>query len=125
MCETCINRSCSKTETLLRRTDTFDHVCFLYPPFLRISNAKTVKRALLQTYNFFRSSDKKSHLPYLDKNKNFRNFRETIFFLFNFANLIECDTFESNSVSKLLSATNQQLFCVTESDIGLLNYWSH
>ena len=56
--ETCINRSCSKAETLLRRTGTFDPVCFLYAPLPSISKAETVKRTLLQTDNFFQSSDK-------------------------------------------------------------------
>ena len=50
--ETCINKYCSKAETLLRRTDTFDTVCFLYTSLARISKAKTVKRTLLQT-DFF------------------------------------------------------------------------
>ena len=57
--ETCINRSCSKVETLLRRTDTFDLVCFLYASLSHISKVETVKRTLLQTDNFFQSSDKK------------------------------------------------------------------
>ena len=52
--------SCSKSETLLRRTDTFDPVCFLYAFLLRISNVTTVKRTLLQTNNFFQSWDKKA-----------------------------------------------------------------
>ena len=56
--ETCINRSCSKAETLLRRTDTFDPVCFLYASLSHISKVETVKRTLLQTDNFFQSSDK-------------------------------------------------------------------
>ena len=57
--ETCINQSCSKAETLLRRTDTFDPVCFLYASLSRISKAETVKKTLLQTDNFFHPSDKK------------------------------------------------------------------
>ena len=57
--EACINRSCLKGETLLRRTDTFDPVCFLYVSLSHISKAETVKRTLLQTDNFFQSSDKK------------------------------------------------------------------
>ena len=55
--ETCINRSCSKAEPLLRRTGTFDPVCFLYASLSHISKAETVKRTLLQTDNFFQSSD--------------------------------------------------------------------
>ena len=54
--ETCLNQSCSKAETLLRRTDTFDPACFLYASPSRIS--ETVKMTLLQTDNFFQSSDK-------------------------------------------------------------------
>ena len=57
--ETCINQSCSKAETLLRRTDIFDPVCFLYASLSHISKVETVKRTLLQTDNFFQSSDKK------------------------------------------------------------------
>ena len=57
--EACINRSCSDVETLLERTGTFDPVCFLYASLSRISKAGTVKRALLQTNEFFQSSDKK------------------------------------------------------------------
>ena len=57
--ETCVDRSGSKAVTLLRRTNTFDPVCFLYPSLSRIFKAETVKRTLLQTDNFFQSSDKK------------------------------------------------------------------
>ena len=57
--ETCINRSCSKAETLLRRTDTFDPVCFLYAFLSHISKAEIVKGTLLQKDNFFQSLDKK------------------------------------------------------------------
>ena len=59
VCEICINRSCSKTEILLRRTDTFGPVCFIYAFLSPISKAETLKRTLLQTDNFFQSSDKK------------------------------------------------------------------
>ena len=37
----------------------FDPVCFLYASLSHISKAETVKRTLLQTDNFFQSSDKK------------------------------------------------------------------
>ena len=57
--ETCINQSCSKAETLLRRTDTFDPVCFLYASLSRISKAETVMRTFLQLDNFLQPSDKK------------------------------------------------------------------
>ena len=52
MCETYINWSCSKVDILLRRTDTFGHVCFIYAFLSRISKAETVKRTPLQTNNF-------------------------------------------------------------------------
>ena len=45
---------------MLRRTGTFDPVCFLIASLSRISKAKTVKRTLLQIDNFFQSSDKKA-----------------------------------------------------------------
>ena len=38
-----LNLSCSKVETLRRRTDTFDQVCFLYAFLLHISKAKNCK----------------------------------------------------------------------------------
>ena len=60
VCKTCIDRFCSNVKTLLRRKDTFDPVCFLYPSHLRISKAKNVKRKLLQSDNFYQSSDKKA-----------------------------------------------------------------
>ena len=153
--ETCINRSRSKAETLLRRTDTFDPVCFLYAFLPLISKAKTVKRTLLQTNNFFQSSNKKATC-HMQTNKNFRNFRETKNQIGHFCQTSQKETFfytlkQQFSISfcsfegvryfwvelciifsKLLSATDQQLFCVTESDIGQgpsnhihpsMNYW--
>ena len=56
--KTCINRSCSKAESLLTRTGIFDPVCFLYASLSHISKEETVKRTLLQT-DIFQSSDKK------------------------------------------------------------------
>ena len=58
--DTCINWSCSKAETLLGRTDTFDLFCFLYASLSRISKAETVKRTLLQTDNSFSPQIKKA-----------------------------------------------------------------
>ena len=137
--ETCINRSRSKAETLLRRTDTFDPVCFLYAFLPLISKAKTVKRTLLQTNNFFSPQIKRAScltptqinilgiseeqrikldifVNFLKKN-HFLDFKTTIiFFWFRFAVLKEWDTFESNSVS--FFPTTQLLLCVTESNIG-------
>ena len=65
LCETFVNRSCCKTETLLRRTYTFDLVYFLYASLLCISKEKTVWGTLLQTNTFLQSSDKKSTSPTL------------------------------------------------------------
>ena len=44
---------------MLRKTDRFDPVCFLYASLSCISRAETVKKTLLQRDNFFQSSDKK------------------------------------------------------------------
>ena len=57
--ETCMNRLCSKADTLLRRTDTFYPACFLYAFLSRISKVETVKRTLLRTDNFFSPQIKK------------------------------------------------------------------
>ena len=54
-----IARSCSKAETLLRRTNALDFVCFLYASLSRISKVETAKRSLLQTDNFFSPKIKK------------------------------------------------------------------
>ena len=56
---TCVNRSCSKAETLLRRADMFDLVCFLYASLSHISKAETVKRTLFRTDNFYSPQIKK------------------------------------------------------------------
>ena len=114
VCETCMNGSCSKTETLLTRTDTFDAACFLYASLLRIFKAKTIKRTLLQTDNFFQSSDEKATsltrtqikssgisekqrikldiLSIFSKRNIFLDFQAIIIFF------EQCDTFESNHV---------------------------
>ena len=72
--ETCINWSCSKVETLLRRSDTFDSVCFLYASLSRISKAETLKNTLLQTDNF--SPRPQSHLLYADTKKVLETFKK-------------------------------------------------
>ena len=59
MCEICINRSCSKADILLRRTDKFGPVCFINAFLSPISKAETQKRTLFQTDNFSQFSDKK------------------------------------------------------------------
>ena len=48
-----------KSRDLAEKKNTFDPVCLLYTSFLRISKAKSVRRTLLQTDKFFKSSDKK------------------------------------------------------------------
>ena len=109
----------------------------------RIFKAKTVKKTLLQTDDFLQSSDKKAtcftqaqinisgifekqriklkiFVNFLKK-KHFLHIKTTIkCFWFHFAVLKECDIFQSNCIifSKLFSASNQQLLCITESDIG-------
>ena len=58
---------------------------------------------------------------FLKKKLLLLHFKTTTFFLFDFTVLKECSTFEWNSwivFSKLLSASNQQLFCITEGNIG-------
>ena len=132
--ETCLNRSCSKAETLLRRTGMLSFHTFL--------KQKTVKRTLLQTDNIFSPQIKKHSA--LRGHKTFRNSRETEnyighfcqfsqketffytskqhFFLFQFAVLKECNTFDSNSLSFILSCSLQptnNCFCATESGIDL------
>ena len=146
--ETCINRSCSKAEILLRRADAFDPVCFLYASLLGISKAETVKRIPLQTDNFFQSSNKKAtcltrtqinilgisekqrikldiFVSFLKK-KHFLHFKTTINFNFilQFYKRVTLWVELCIFFSILLSANSQQLFCVTVSDTGhrLLNH---
>ena len=138
VCETCMNGSCSKTETLLTRTDTFDAACFLYASLLRIFKAKTIKRTLLQTDNFFQSSDEKAtsltrtqikssgisekqrikldiFVNFLKKKYFFRLSSDNNFFwAVRYFWVEPCIFF----FFRLLSVTKQQMFCVTESDIG-------
>ena len=70
--ETCLNRSCSKAETLLRRTDTFDPVSFLYAFLSRISEAKNCKEDTASDGQHFQSSDKKT--PCLTRTQKFQEF---------------------------------------------------
>ena len=98
----------------MRRIDTFDRVCYT-------AKAKTLKRTLLQTDNFFQFSDKKATCPVqkhmnilgiseklrikLDnsvnflKKKLFLHLKATTFFIFHFTVLKDCDALNSNSVS--------------------------
>ena len=61
---TCLNRSCSKAETLLKRTDTFSFHAFL--------KRKTVRRKLLQTGNIF--SPQLNKTPCLTRTQKFQEF---------------------------------------------------
>ena len=151
--KTCLNRSCSKAKTLLRRTVTVSQTRFILSVFYMLSfhsflKQKTVKRTLLQTDNIF-SPQIKNTLPYahtkisgipekqrvlsiFSKRNIFLHLRTT-FFLFQFAVLKECNTFDSNSLSFILSCSLQptnNCFCATESGIDLqtilhpsMNYW--
>ena len=116
--ETCINRSCSKAEPLLRRTGTFDPICFLYVSLSHISKAEIVKRILLQT-DFFQSSNKNVTCPtrtqlkvfgisekqrvwiflsiFSKRNVFFYNLTQQLFFDFILQFLKKCDTSEYNS----------------------------
>ena len=144
MCETFVNRSCCKTETLLRRTYTFDLVYFPYASLLCISKEKTVWGTLLQTNTFLQSSDKKSTSPtltqikilgiyekqkikldifvnFVEKKNNFLDFKLTMIFFYFIFQVWRTVIFWVKFFifySKLHSETNQQLFCPTESDIG-------
>ena len=145
LCETFVNRSCCKTETLLRRTYTFDLVYFLYASLLCISKEKTVWGTLLQTNTFLQSSDKKSTSPTLTqikilgiyekqkikldifvnfvekKKNNFLDFKLTMIFFYFIFQVWRTAIFWVKFFifySKLLSGTKQQLFCPTESDTG-------
>ena len=118
--ETCLNRSCSKADTLLRRTDTFDSVYFLYVFLSRISKAKNCKEDTALDGKLFQSSYKKT--PCLTRTQKFQEFprnRElnwTFLSIFSKRNIFLHfkTTFFFISIcsfySKLLSATNQQLF---------------
>ena len=147
--KTCLNRSCSKAETLLRRTVTVSQTRFILPVFYMLSfhsflKQKTVKRTLLQTDNISSPQIKKH--PALTKisgipEESFVNFLkkkhfftpQNNIFLFQFAVLKECNTFGSNSLSLVLSCPLQptnNCFCATESGIDLqttlhpsMNYW--
>ena len=97
--ETCINWSCSKEETLLRRSDTFDSVCFLYASLSRISKAETLKNTLLQTDNF--SPRPQSHLLYADTKKVLETFKKK---------MIKLDIFVSFLKEKHFFYTMKQYF---------------
>ena len=94
---------------------------------------KTVKRTLFQTDNIFSPQIKKQQRIILDIFVNFLKKKTTFFytskqhfffffFLFQFAVLKGCNTFDSNSLSFILSCSLQptnNCFCATESDIDL------
>ena len=91
-CETFVNWSCCKTETLLRRTYTFDLVYFLYASLLCISKEKTVWGTLLQTNTFLQSSDKKYTSPTLTQIKILGIYEKQKIKLDIFVNFVEKKT---------------------------------
>ena len=117
--ETCLNRSCSKAETLLRRTDTFDPVSFLYAFLSRISKAKNCKEDTASD-GYFQSSGKNvpcltqtqikilefprnrelnsTFLSIFSKEKHFFT-KQQFFFDFTLQFMKQCNTFDSNSLS--------------------------
>ena len=123
---------------MLRRTDTFDPVCFLYAFLSCIPKAETVKKTLLQTDNNFQSPDKKVTCLTQIQIKVLGIFGKQRIKLDIFVNFLKTKhffTLQNNSnffhsfhrlpyfwvkhcifFSKLLSATNQQWLCVTEND---------
>ena len=128
---------------MFKKTDTFYLVCFLYASLLHISEGETVKRTVLQTDNFFQSSDKKptcltrtqrkilgiprnrelnwTLLSIFSQRKIFYTLKQQWFFLISFYSFEGVRYFRVELcilIYKLSSATNQQLLCVTESDIG-------
>ena len=125
---------------MLRRTDTFDPVCFLYAFLSCILKAETVKKTLLQADNNFQSPDKKVTCLTQIQIKVLRIFGKQRIKLDIFVNFLKTKhffTLQNNSnffhsfhrfpyfwvkhcifFSKLLSATNQQLLCVTKNDFG-------
>ena len=113
--ETCMNRSCSKVDTLLRRTDTSYPVCFLYAFLSRFSKAETIKRTLRQNNNFFSLQIKKPpalhgcKLGISDKERINVHFCQFWFchFWFYFAVLKECNIFDLNSGSFIPSCSLQ------------------
>ena len=112
---------------MLRRSDTFQLVCCFYASLLPISKGETVKWTLLQIDNFFQFSDKKvicltrtqrkilgiprdrelnwTFLLIFPKRNIYYTLKQQWFYLISFY------TFEGVRY-------NQQLFCVTENDIG-------
>ena len=112
---------------MLRRSDTFQLVCCFYASLLPSSKGETVKWTLLQIDNFFQFSDKKAICLTRTQRKILgiprdRELNWTFLLIFPKRNiyytlkqqwfyLISFYTFEGVRY-------NQQLFCVTENDIG-------
>ena len=142
--ETCLNRSCSKAETLLRKTDKFDPVYFLYAFFSRIFKAKNCKEDTAWDRYLFQCSDKKA--PCLTwtrtkilgiseekrikldisvnflKKKCFFTFQNNNFFFISICSFERVQHFWFELCifipSCFLQPTNN-CFCATESDIDL------
>ena len=112
----------------MRRTYTFNPVCFLYASLSRISKAETVIRRLFQTDNLFQPSDKKVtclmrtqikalgifeeqrinfdiFVNFLKKKLVFLHFKTLYFFYFILQFLKESDTSEYNTAYLILFQT--------------------
>ena len=121
---TCLNRSCSKAETLLRRTDTFDPVSFLYTFLSRISKAKNCKEDTALDGKLFQSSDKKT--PCLTRAQKFqelprnRELNRTFLSIFSKRNTLQNIFFYFNlqfwRSATLLTGTRYLLFQVALSN---------
>ena len=85
--EACINRSCSKAETLLRKTDTCDIVCFLYTFLLYLS--KAVEKDIASDEQLFSVLRLKSHLSHADRNESFTDSEKQRFNLNIFVNFLK------------------------------------
>ena len=138
--DTCINRSCSKAGTLLRRTDIFELVCFLYASLSCISKVETVKWHCFRETTFFSPQIKKqpalrrrkkklgiprntelnwTFLSIFSKRNIFLHFKTNIIFS-NFILQFWKSTILFSRILYLIfqvALSKQQSFCVTERDI--------
>ena len=143
--QTCLNWSCSKAETLLRRTDTLDPVGFLYAFLSCISKAKNCKGDIASDRYYFQSSAPcltRTQIKILGISEKqgikldiFVNFlkKKHFFYTLNNSFFISFYLFKEERCfwvelciffSTLPSFTNQQLSCVTERNIGP-GPWNH
>ena len=126
--ETCLNRNALKRRPYWEGQTRFIQSVFYMISFHAFLKQKTVKRTLLPTDNVFSPQIKKD--PALHGHKTFRNSWETencighfchfsqketffytskqhFFFWFQFAVLKACNTFDSNSLSFIISCSLQ------------------